>query len=328
MQTRNIMIVGVGGQGTLIASRILGGIATTAGLDVKVSEVHGMAQRGGSVVTFVRYGDEVFEPIVEEGCADVLIAFERLEAKRYAHFLKKDGVLIVNHPLASGMNNAETLVLKADNIYMQDLGIRCDVSYPTSMAHGVGIAVQVQGDKSIFQHVSLQGNQDTYYSNGAATQRGWFGDGRIEGTVDYICGGGDIWFENVLLYNNDRKNDDVIIAPATEPPAPTEPPPIQIPTEGISTAEGDLCFSATFDASLLEDGEAVYCIYAPVGYAAGSYASSKKQPADYFIAKDGTVYASCEVWIDEPLPTEETTTYQYIFVNERGHRLASGTQTM
>ncbi len=128
-----------------------------------------------------------------------------------------DGVLIVNHPLASGMNNAETLVLKADNIYMQDLGIRCDVSYPTSMAHGVGIAVQVQGDKSIFQHVSLQGNQDTYYSNGAATQRGWFGDGRIEGTVDYICGGGDIWFENVLLYNNDRKNDDVIIAPATEP---------------------------------------------------------------------------------------------------------------
>ncbi len=128
-----------------------------------------------------------------------------------------DGVLIVNHPLASGMNHAETLVLKADNIYMQDLGIRCDVSYPTSIAHGVGIAVQVQGDKSIFHHVSLQGNQDTYYSNGSATQRGWFGDGRIEGTVDYICGGGDIWFENVLLYNNARKNDDVIIAPATEP---------------------------------------------------------------------------------------------------------------
>ena len=128
-----------------------------------------------------------------------------------------EGVLIVNHPITSGMNNAETLVLKADNIYMQDLGIRCDVSYPGSIAHGVGIAVQVQGDKSIFKHVSLQGNQDTYYSNGAATQRGWFGDGRIEGTVDYICGGGDIWFENVLLYNNARKNDDVIIAPATQP---------------------------------------------------------------------------------------------------------------
>lgn len=96
METRNIMIVGVGGQGTLLTSRILGGITTDAGYDVKLSEVHGMAQRGGSVVTFVRYGEAVAEPIVEEGQADVLIAFERLEAKRYAHFLKKDGVLIVN----------------------------------------------------------------------------------------------------------------------------------------------------------------------------------------------------------------------------------------
>lgn len=96
MNTKNIMIVGVGGQGTLLTSRILGGITTKAGYDVKLSEVHGMAQRGGSVVTFVRYGDFVAEPIVEEGQADVLIAFERLEALRYAHFLKKDGVIIVN----------------------------------------------------------------------------------------------------------------------------------------------------------------------------------------------------------------------------------------
>ena len=96
MVTKNIMIVGVGGQGTLLTSRILGGIIQAAGYDVKLSEVHGMAQRGGSVVTFVRYGDKVYEPIVEEGQADVLIAFERLEAMRYAHFLKKDGVLIVN----------------------------------------------------------------------------------------------------------------------------------------------------------------------------------------------------------------------------------------
>ena len=94
--TKNIMIVGVGGQGTLLTSRILGGIMVDAGYEVKLSEVHGMAQRGGSVVTFVRYGDTVAEPIVEEGQADVLIAFERLEALRYAHFLKKDGVLIVN----------------------------------------------------------------------------------------------------------------------------------------------------------------------------------------------------------------------------------------
>ena len=96
MTTKNIMIVGVGGQGTLLTSRILGGITIRAGYDVKLSEVHGMAQRGGSVVTFVRYGEKVAEPIVEEGQADVLIAFERLEALRYAHFLKKDGVLIVN----------------------------------------------------------------------------------------------------------------------------------------------------------------------------------------------------------------------------------------
>ncbi|WP_343209171.1 indolepyruvate oxidoreductase subunit beta [Anaerolentibacter hominis] len=96
MVTKNIMIVGVGGQGTLLTSRILGGITLQAGFDVKLSEVHGMAQRGGSVVTFVRYGDKVTEPIVEEGQADVLIAFERLEALRYAHFLKKGGNLIVN----------------------------------------------------------------------------------------------------------------------------------------------------------------------------------------------------------------------------------------
>lgn len=94
--TKNIMIVGVGGQGTLLTSRILGGITLDAGYDVKLSEVHGMAQRGGSVVTFVRYGDKVAEPIVEGGQADVLIAFEKLEALRYAHFLKEDGALVVN----------------------------------------------------------------------------------------------------------------------------------------------------------------------------------------------------------------------------------------
>lgn len=94
--TKNIMIVGVGGQGTLLTSRILGGITLDAGYDVKLSEVHGMAQRGGSVVTFVRYGEKVAEPIVEQGQADVLITFEKLEALRYAHFLKKDGVLIIN----------------------------------------------------------------------------------------------------------------------------------------------------------------------------------------------------------------------------------------
>ncbi len=96
MQTKNIMIVGVGGQGTLLTSRILGKLMIDAGFDVKLSEVHGMAQRGGSVVTFVRYGEKVYEPIVEEGTADLLIAFERLEAKRYEQFLKDDGVIVLN----------------------------------------------------------------------------------------------------------------------------------------------------------------------------------------------------------------------------------------
>lgn len=96
MKKLNVMVVGVGGQGTLLTSRIIGKTALKAGYDVKLSEVHGMAQRGGSVVTFVRFGEKVNEPVVEEGNADILISFERLEALRYAHFLKKDGVIIVN----------------------------------------------------------------------------------------------------------------------------------------------------------------------------------------------------------------------------------------
>ena len=96
MKSMNIMIVGVGGQGTLLTSRIIGKTALNSGLDVKMSEVHGMAQRGGSVVTFVRFGDKVNQPVIEEGMADFLISFEKLEALRYAHFVKKDGVIIVN----------------------------------------------------------------------------------------------------------------------------------------------------------------------------------------------------------------------------------------
>ena len=92
----NVMIVGVGGQGTLLTSRIIGKVALEGGYDVKISEVHGMAQRGGSVVTFVRFGERVSEPVVEENGADLLIAFEKLEAYRYAHYLKKDGILVVN----------------------------------------------------------------------------------------------------------------------------------------------------------------------------------------------------------------------------------------
>lgn len=93
---KSIMIVGVGGQGTLLASRILGAALLDCGYDVKVSEVHGMSQRGGSVVTYVRYGENVASPIIEKGEADIVLAFEQLEAARWLEYLKPDGKLIVN----------------------------------------------------------------------------------------------------------------------------------------------------------------------------------------------------------------------------------------
>ena len=95
--TTNIMIVGVGGQGTLLASRILGGVAIKCGYDVKVSEVHGMSQRGGSVVTYVKYGNKVNSPIIDKGEADVVLAFEKLEALRALPFVKKSGKIILNN---------------------------------------------------------------------------------------------------------------------------------------------------------------------------------------------------------------------------------------
>lgn len=95
--TKNIMIVGVGGQGTLLASRILGNVAIKLGYDVKVSEVHGMSQRGGSVVTYVKYGDKVYSPIIDKGEADIVLAFELLEAYRTLPYLKEKGTIIVNN---------------------------------------------------------------------------------------------------------------------------------------------------------------------------------------------------------------------------------------
>ena len=96
MKTTNIMIVGVGGQGTLLASRILGNAVIRQGYDVKVSEVHGMSQRGGSVVTYVKYGEKVHSPIIDKGEADIILAFELLEAYRALPWLKKGGKMIVN----------------------------------------------------------------------------------------------------------------------------------------------------------------------------------------------------------------------------------------
>ncbi len=93
---KSVVIVGVGGQGTLLASRVLGSAMMNRGYDVKMSEVHGMSQRGGSVVTYVRYGDRVFSPVIEHGEADIILAFELLEAGRYLPWLKKGGMIIAN----------------------------------------------------------------------------------------------------------------------------------------------------------------------------------------------------------------------------------------
>jgi len=92
----NILIVGVGGQGTILASRVLSGVIQKIGLDVKVSEIHGMAQRGGSVVTQVRYGQDVASPIIPKGEADIILAFEKLEALRWLPYLKKTGSILIN----------------------------------------------------------------------------------------------------------------------------------------------------------------------------------------------------------------------------------------
>jgi len=96
MTTKNIMIVGVGGQGSLLASKLLGYLLLNEGYDVKVSEVHGMSQRGGSVVTYVRYGERVASPVIDLGEADCIVSFELLEAARYLPCLKKDGQIVTN----------------------------------------------------------------------------------------------------------------------------------------------------------------------------------------------------------------------------------------
>jgi indolepyruvate ferredoxin oxidoreductase beta subunit len=93
----NVSLVGVGGQGILLTSEVLARAAAIAGLDVKKSEVHGMAQRGGSVISQVRFGPRVYSPIIPDGRTDILVAFERLEALRWRHLLAPDGRVLINH---------------------------------------------------------------------------------------------------------------------------------------------------------------------------------------------------------------------------------------
>jgi indolepyruvate ferredoxin oxidoreductase, beta subunit len=125
MEKLNIMMVGVGGQGTLLASRVLGNVALKMNFDVKVSEVHGMSQRGGSVVTYVKMSEKVFSPIIEKGEADIILAFEQLEALRWIDYLTTSGKMIINEqkinpmPVITGKAKyPEDIIGKIKNIYI------------------------------------------------------------------------------------------------------------------------------------------------------------------------------------------------------------------
>ena len=140
MKTKNVMIVGVGGQGSLLASKLLGKLLLTKGYDIKVSEVHGMSQRGGSVVTYVRFGDKVYSPVIDKGEADYIVSFELLEAARYTEFLKPGGKIVTNTqqinpmPVITGAAEyPENLVEK-----MQTAGIDVDAFDALKLAEEAG----------------------------------------------------------------------------------------------------------------------------------------------------------------------------------------------
>ncbi len=140
MDTKNVMIVGVGGQGSLLASKLLGRMLLDEGFDVKVSEVHGMSQRGGSVVTYVRYGTKVASPIIDKGEADYIVSFEPLEAARWLPFLKEGGQIVTNTqeidpmPVITGaMTYPENIVEK-----MKATGAKVDALDCLSLAKEAG----------------------------------------------------------------------------------------------------------------------------------------------------------------------------------------------
>ncbi|HAN20995.1 MAG TPA: indolepyruvate oxidoreductase subunit beta [Clostridiales bacterium] len=137
---KNILIVGVGGQGTLLASKLLGKCFLEKGYDVKVGEVHGMSQRGGSVVTYVRYGLEVFSPIIDKGEADMIIAFEQLEAARWLPYLKKDGVLIINTQIINPMPVIMGVAAYPENIIekLKEAGVKVIAIDALSFAQSCG----------------------------------------------------------------------------------------------------------------------------------------------------------------------------------------------
>ena len=145
METKNVMIVGVGGQGSLLASKLLGRLLLSKGYDIKVSEVHGMSQRGGSVVTYVRYGEKVYSPIIDQGEADFIVSFELLEAARWTEYLKPGGKIIVNTQQINPMPVIIGAAQYPENLVekMQSAGITVDALDALSLAEQAGSAKAV-----------------------------------------------------------------------------------------------------------------------------------------------------------------------------------------
>ncbi len=144
MNTVNIMIVGVGGQGTLLASRILGNAVISEGYDVKLSEVHGMSQRGGSVVTYVKFGEKVFSPIVDKGEADIILAFELLEAMRALPYLKKGGKMIIND---QKINPMPVIIGSAE--YPLDIEAKLNAACDATIVDAVALAKEAGNLKAV-----------------------------------------------------------------------------------------------------------------------------------------------------------------------------------
>lgn len=158
MNTKNIMIVGVGGQGTLLASKMLGYVLLKQGYDVKVSEVHGMSQRGGSVVTYVRYGKKVYSPIIDKGEADIIISFEKLEAARWIEYLKPDGLVITNTQEVEPMP-----VITGAAVYPKDLVQKIKTAGANVDAKDFLAAAEKAGSSKAV-NIVLMGRLSTYFN--------------------------------------------------------------------------------------------------------------------------------------------------------------------
>lgn len=162
--TKNIMIVGVGGQGSLLASKMLGKLLLSQGYDVKVSEVHGMSQRGGSVVTYVRYGEKVYSPVIDKGTADFIISFEKLEAARWVPYLKKGGKIIMSNQEIDPMPVIIGAATYPENLVEKMKAAGADVD----AIDALDLAMEAGSSKAV--NLVLMGRLSKYFD---ATEEAW-----------------------------------------------------------------------------------------------------------------------------------------------------------